>query len=137
METTLEHFDQKCKTLVEKNKALKALEREVKDLRADVLATLLSRDEDSRTYKAAGATIYVRDMAIVTVPKERELKFKMFNWIKERAPDWYTANVTFNHRSLTSFYEAEEKAANERGEEFEGIPGAICDMRQTLGIRGG
>ncbi len=134
---TLNDFDSKCKDLVDKNKMLKALDREVKDLKKDVLTTLLTRDEDDQKYHAAGATISVRHMAIITVPKDANLKFKMFSYIKDKAPEWYSQNLTFNHRSLTSYYNEEERVANEAGNEYGGIPGAICDMKETLSIRGG
>jgi len=134
--TSIAEFDELCIALGEKNRAYKTLEKEVKELRAKVLDELMLRDEDSRSYKVAGSTFYIRQMAIVTVPKQMSEKEKLFKYLRKSYPDWFKSSLTINHRSLASMYQQEADICAQEGREYDGLPGAIIEIKDTLGIRG-
>lgn len=136
MGLSLEEFDELCKETAAKHAELKRLEGEVKELKKKVLNVLLTKDDEDQTHKAGGATFYVRHVNSATVPKDLTKKKELFDYVRLKYPDWYRDQVTFNHRSLTSLYNAEEEAANLKEEEYEGMPGVSVHVGEGLGIRG-
>jgi hypothetical protein len=137
MSLELQEFDAKCKKLVEKQRALKELEKEVKELKRGVLDILLTRDEDDQKYHAAGATIYVREELYPKLPQDLMQKSVTMKHLHTKDEHWYRRNLTFNARAFKSWCDAERNACAEQGEEWQGVPNVEFNMTQSLGIKGG
>lgn len=92
---------------------------------------------NKNVYEVDGvARVTIVTKSQVTTPKTIEQKKEFFNWVKSKlGDDALVAYQTVNFQSLNSLYNAEMKAALDRGEDFS-VPGLeLPSIVRTLMVR--